>query len=125
MRSGTEQCGSQIAVGRGGQGGGRRSGRQEEEEEDEEDEDEDARKRKAADIKSNNPHLAGGEKDLRGLVEILVKPSLVLVLVRAYCGKHGEGPLRGLSMILRSSHDLEQITLRRLLSATGPDEKTL
>ena len=61
MRPGTEQCGSQIAVGRGGQGGGRRSGRQEEEE-DEEDEDEDARKRKAADIKSNNPHLAGGEK---------------------------------------------------------------
>ena len=72
LRSGTEQCGSQIAVGRGGQGGGRRSGRQEEEEEDEEDEDEDERKRKrkrkrerkrkAADIKSNNPHLAGGEK---------------------------------------------------------------
>ena len=38
----------------------------EEEEEDEEDEDEDARKRKrkrkATNIKSNNPHLAGGEK---------------------------------------------------------------
>ena len=64
MRSGREHCGSQIAVGRGGQGGGRRSGRQEEEEEDE-DEDERKRKRKrkrkAADIKSNNPHLAGGE----------------------------------------------------------------
>ena len=33
-----------------GEAEGRRSGRQEE------------RKRKAADIKSNNPHLAGGEK---------------------------------------------------------------
>ena len=41
----------------------------EEEEEDEEDEDEDARKRKrkrkATNIKSNNPHLAGGEKTWR------------------------------------------------------------
>ena len=34
-----------------GEAEGRRSGRQEE------------RKRKAADIKSNNPHLAGGEKE--------------------------------------------------------------
>ena len=34
---------------------------EEEEEEDEEEEEE----RKAADIKSNNPHLAGGEKDVQ------------------------------------------------------------
>ena len=58
-----ERCGSQVAVGRGGRGedeeeageaegrsGGaeeRRSGR-----------------RQATDIKSNNPHLAGGEKNM-------------------------------------------------------------
>ena len=35
----------------------------EEEEADEEAEDEEKEERKATDIKSNNPHLAGGEKD--------------------------------------------------------------
>ena len=44
--------------GRGRGGGGRRGGGGEEEDEDEEEEDEE----EATDIKSNNPHLAGGEK---------------------------------------------------------------
>ena len=35
---------------------------EDEEEEDEEEEEEEDEERKAADIKSNNPHLAGGEK---------------------------------------------------------------
>ena len=60
MRSGRERCGSRIAVGRGGRGedeqeagGTRKAGAEEEEEEE-------ARK-EATLIKSNNPHLAGGE----------------------------------------------------------------
>ena len=43
-----------------GEAEGRRSGRQEEEEEEE---------RKAADIKSNNPHLAGGEKHVKNMFQ--------------------------------------------------------
>ena len=58
-------CGSRIAVGRGGRGEDEeeageaegRSGRQERKERKRKE-----RKRKAADIKPNNPHLAGGEK---------------------------------------------------------------
>ena len=50
MRSDREHCGSRVAVGRGRRGrrGGRGGGGEEEEE--------------ATDIKSNNPHLAGGEQ---------------------------------------------------------------
>ena len=36
---------------------------EEEDEEEEDEEEEEEEERKAADIKSNNPHLAGGEKD--------------------------------------------------------------
>ena len=68
MRSGREHCGSRVAVeqgrrgrrgGRGGRGGG---GEEEEEQEEEEKEEEE----EATDIKSNNPHLAGGEKSVLG-----------------------------------------------------------
>ena len=63
LRSDREHCGSRDAVGRGGRGGrrggGRRGGGGGEEEE--------MRRRggeeeQATDIKSNNPHLAGGEE---------------------------------------------------------------
>ena len=61
LRSGRERCGSRIAVGRGGRGedeeeagGTRKAGGVEEEEEEE--------RKEATLIKSNNPHLAGGEK---------------------------------------------------------------
>ena len=61
LRSDREHCGSRVALGRGGRGGrrgGRRGGGGGEEEE--------MRRRggeeeQATDIKSNNPHLAGGE----------------------------------------------------------------
>ena len=61
MRSGREHCGSRVAVeqGRRGRRGGRGGGGEEEEEQEEEQEEEEA-----TDIKSNNPHLAGGEKYL-------------------------------------------------------------
>ena len=65
MRSGSEHCGSRVAVEqedeednerrRTTRGGG-------EEEEDEEEEDEEEEEDQATNIKSNNPHLAGGEK---------------------------------------------------------------
>ena len=57
MRSGSEHCGSRVAVeqGRRGRRGGRGGGEEEEEQEEEQEEEE------ATDIKSNNPHLAGGE----------------------------------------------------------------
>ena len=58
LRSGREHCGSRVAVGRGGRGGRRGGEEEEKREEKEEDEDEE----EATDIKSNNPHLAGGEK---------------------------------------------------------------
>ena len=62
MRSGRERRGSRVAVGRG-----RRDDKEDEEneEEEEEEKDEEEEKRKeeeTTDIKSNNPHLAGGEK---------------------------------------------------------------
>ena len=65
MRSGTEQCGSRIAVRRGGRG--RRDNKddkddEKDEEEEEEDEEAGGRRKDATLIKSNNPHLAGGEK---------------------------------------------------------------
>ena len=56
LRSGREHCGSRIAVGRGrrgGRGGGGRGRRRQAE---------GGRQEAATDIKSNNPHLAGGEK---------------------------------------------------------------
>ena len=63
MRSGRERRGSRVAVGRG-----RRDDKEdeenEEEEEEEKDEEEEERKEEeeeTTDIKSNNPHLAGGE----------------------------------------------------------------
>jgi len=70
LRSGREHCGSRVAVGRGGRGGRRGGGGGEEDEEErrrggEEEEDEAGARRRqeeATDIKSNNPHLAGGEK---------------------------------------------------------------
>ena len=81
MRSDRDHCGSRVAVeqedeeddeeeeeeAEGGRrrqeaGGGRR--RQEDEDEEEEDEEED----QATDIKSNNPHLAGGEKTPTDLI---------------------------------------------------------
>ena len=79
MRSGREHCGSQVAVGRGRRGGrGGRGGEDEEEEAEEEEEDEDdeagrqaGRQEKSTDIKSNNPHLAGGEKKV--LIGMFVK----------------------------------------------------
>ena len=43
-----------------------RQGGEADEEEKEKEEKEEKEKRKAADIKSNNPHLAGGEKTLYG-----------------------------------------------------------
>ena len=62
LRSGREHCGSRVAVeqgrrGRRGRRGGRGGGGEEAEEEEEEEKEEEA-----TDIKSNNPHLAGGEK---------------------------------------------------------------
>ena len=52
LRSDREHCGSRVAVGRGGRRGGRRGGGEEMRRGEEE---------QATDIKSNNPHLAGGE----------------------------------------------------------------
>ena len=58
--------------GAGGGRGGRRGGGQREEEEDEEDEED-----QATDIKSNNPHLAGGEKTTnKSQSQLNKKPSL-------------------------------------------------
>ena len=68
MRSGSEHCGSRVAVeqgrrGRRGRRGGRGGGGEEEEEQEEqEEEQEEQQEEEATDIKSNNPHLAGGEK---------------------------------------------------------------
>ena len=68
MRSGREHCGSRVAVGRGRRG---RRGRREDDKDDKEDEEEEERRTRqeeaeeeeeATDIKSNNPHLAGGER---------------------------------------------------------------
>ena len=63
MRSDREHCASRVAVEQEDEedeeGRGRRTRRGEEEDEEEEEEEE-----KATDIKSNNPHLAGGEKGL-------------------------------------------------------------
>ena len=61
MRCGREHCGSQVAVGRG------RRHHKEDEEDEEDDEEAGGRRQEqeeeqATDIKSNNPHLAGGEK---------------------------------------------------------------
>ena len=50
MRSDSEHCGSRVAV------------EQEDEEEKEEEKEEKEEEEEATDIKSNNPHLAGGEK---------------------------------------------------------------
>ena len=58
LRSGREHCGSRVAVGRGGRGGRRGGGGEEEERRRRGREEEE----QATDIKSNNPHLAGGEK---------------------------------------------------------------
>ena len=70
MRSGREHCGSRVAVGRGGRGGRRGGGRRgggggEEEDEKREEKEEDEDEEEATDIKSNNPHLAGGEKKVQ------------------------------------------------------------
>ena len=61
MRSGREHCGSRVAVeqGRRGRRGGRGGGGEEAEEEEEKEEEKEDEE--ATDIKSNNPHLAGGE----------------------------------------------------------------
>ena len=66
-RSGREHCGSRVAVeqGRRGRRGGRGGGggeEAEEEEEKEEEEKEEEKEEEATDIKSKNPHLAGGEQ---------------------------------------------------------------
>ena len=71
MRSGREHCGSRVAVeqGRRGRRGGRGGGGEEDEAggggggggEEEEEEKEEKEEEEATDIKSNNPHLAGGE----------------------------------------------------------------
>ena len=53
MRSGSEHCGSRVAVEQEDEEDNERRRRGEEEEEDQ-----------ATDIKSNNPHLAGGEKQV-------------------------------------------------------------
>ena len=58
LRSDREHCASRVAV----------EQEDEEDEEDEEEEDEDEEEddeEEATDIKSNNPHLAGGEKHAR------------------------------------------------------------
>ena len=68
MRSSREHCGSRVAVGRGGRGGRRGGGRRgggEEEDEKREEKEEDEDEEEATDIKSNNPHLAGGEKKVQ------------------------------------------------------------
>ena len=67
LRSGRERRGSRIAVGRGRRDDKEDEENEEEEEEeeekDEEEEEEEKRKEEeTTDIKSNNPHLAGGEK---------------------------------------------------------------
>jgi len=54
LRSDREHCGSRVALGRGGRRGG--------EEEEEDEAGVRRRQEEATDIKSNNPHLAGGEK---------------------------------------------------------------
>ena len=77
MRSGRERRGSRVAVGRG-----RRDDKEDEEnEEEEEEKDEEEEKRKeeeeeTTDIKSNNPHLAGGEKSNQLPMSAQVNPCL-------------------------------------------------
>ena len=70
LRSGRERRGSRVAVGRGRRDDKEDEENEEEEEEEEEEEkkDEEEEKRKeeeTTDIKSNNPHLAGGEQILK------------------------------------------------------------
>ena len=68
LRSGREHCGSRVAVGRGGRRGGRRGGGRRGGGGGRGGEEERRRRRtrqeEATDIKSNNPHLAGGEKNI-------------------------------------------------------------
>ena len=69
MRSGRERRGSRVAVGRGRRDDKEDEENEEEEEEEEEEKDEEEEKRKeeeTTDIKSNNPHLAGGEQPSPG-----------------------------------------------------------
>ena len=64
MRSGRERRGSRVAVGRGRRDDKEDEENEEEEEEEKDEEEEEKRKEEeeTTDIKSNNPHLAGGEK---------------------------------------------------------------
>ena len=66
MRSGREHCGSRVAVEQGRDKDDKDDKEDEEEEErrtrQEEAEEEEEQEEEATDIKSNNPHLAGGEK---------------------------------------------------------------
>ena len=64
LRSGSEHCGSRIAVGRGRRDDKEDEENEEEEEEEKDEEEEEKQKEEeeTTDIKSNNPHLAGGEQ---------------------------------------------------------------
>ena len=64
LRSDREHCGSRVAVGRGGRGGRRGGGRGGGGEEEERRRRGGGEEEQATDIKSNNPHLAGGEKNI-------------------------------------------------------------
>ena len=61
MRSDREHCASRVAVEQEDE----EDEEDEEEEEEDEDEEEEEDEEEATDIKSNNPHLAGGEKHAR------------------------------------------------------------
>ena len=65
LRSGRERRGSRVAVGRGRRDDKEDEENEEEEEEEKDEEEEEKRKEEeeeTTDIKSNNPHLAGGEQ---------------------------------------------------------------
>ena len=61
----------------------RQGGEADEEEKEKEEKEEKEEKRKAADIKSNNPHLAGGEKERHG------KSSFFMVIQVVSMASHG------------------------------------
>ena len=78
MRSGTEQCGSQIQLDEEEEDEEEKE--KEKEEEKQEDEEEE---RKATEIKSNNPHLAGGEQGCHTLQRMdLARPFLVAPAIK-------------------------------------------
>ena len=62
MRSDREHCASRVAVEQEGE-------EDEEDEEDDEEAEEEEEEEQATDVKSNNPHLAGGEKYVINIIQ--------------------------------------------------------